>query len=210
MPAHGREAQRAERRHGAVEAPALLVEEGRLRVVGGREMRVDRLDRQMPARKQLGDRATEIVVAEAEAIHAGVDLEMTAEPHGRTGGGRFERARRGRRRDGRRQPVREDAAEIADTERAEHEDRNRHTRVAQEHALFDVRAGEHRRAGGFERGTDARGAVAVGVGFDDGNNSRGSRGFLGVPRGSLRFSGSGFACEETCEWREGSTESRRG
>ncbi len=84
-------------------------------------------------------------MAEAEPVHAGVDLEMAAEPHAARAAAGLERARGGRRRDGRRQAVLEDAVEIADAQRAEHQNRNASTPASRsDDALFDVRARQHR------------------------------------------------------------------
>ena len=47
--------------------------------------------------------------------------------------------------------VREHAVEVADAERAEHENRHAHAGLAQRDAFLDVGAREHRRAGGLER-----------------------------------------------------------
>ena len=72
----------------------LLAESGVLGIVRGREVRVDRIDPQMAAGRDLGQRPIDVVVPEAEAIHAGVDLEMAAERHPMPRRRSFERAGR--------------------------------------------------------------------------------------------------------------------
>jgi hypothetical protein len=143
-----------------------------LRIVGGREMRVDGVDDQMRAGCHLRKRPLEIVVSEAETIHAGVDLQMAVQAFVVACGCRLKRAGRARRGDGRRQIVREDPVEIADAQRAENEDGRADAGLPQDDGLFDVRAGEHRGAGILERLRDLRRAVAVRVRLDDGDDAR--------------------------------------
>ena len=166
------QAHRAERGRRAVEPRALFVQPRRLRLVGGREVRVDRLESQMRAREHGRQRPPQVVVPEPEPVHAGVDLQMT-----RAGARRARRPPRSsaraarRRRDRRRQPMREDAVEIADASAPNTRIGTVTPAVAQRHAFFDVRAREHRRAGRLERPADGGGAVPVGVGLDDRNDA---------------------------------------
>ena len=92
---------------------------------------------------------------EAEPVHARVDLEMAARAarRARAAAASSARAAAGVETVGVSRCV-EHAVEIADAERAEHEDRNRHAGVAQRDALLDVRARQHRRARRFERRPD--------------------------------------------------------
>ena len=85
--------------------------------------------------------------------------------------GRLHGARGGRRRDRRRQRELEQPVEIADAQRAEHQDRHAHAGPPKDDALFDVGAGQHRRARLLERERHARRAMAVGVGLDDGDDA---------------------------------------
>ena len=109
---------------------------------------------------------------EAEAVHARVDLEMTAEHRGVARRGLLQRGRRGRRGNRRRQRVREEAVEVADAERAEHQNRGADAGVAQRDPLLDIRAREHGRPRALEREADFPRAVAVGVRLDDTDDSR--------------------------------------
>src|SRR5215204_2817631 len=97
-----------------------------LRIVSGSEMGVDRDDLEVRTRDELGQRELEIVVTKAEAIHAGVDLEMAAEPHSMSGGSRLQRPAGAGRRNCRRQAVFEDTVDVADPERAEDQDLGSH------------------------------------------------------------------------------------
>src|SRR4030095_11825591 len=60
----------------SVEAFALRVENGAFRDVSRREVRVDRVELQIRARKQARQGATQIVVTKPEAVHACVDLQV--------------------------------------------------------------------------------------------------------------------------------------
>ena len=63
-------------------------------------------------------------MTEAEPVHAGIDLQVTAEHVDRAARGRrLQRRAADGRRDGRRQVVLEHAVEIADAERAEDQNR---------------------------------------------------------------------------------------
>ena len=116
---------------------------------------------------------------EPEPVHPGVDLQVTAHAHAVFRGGRLQGSRGRRRRNGRRELVFDDALEIADAERTEHEDRGADTGLPQGDPLLDVGAGEHRGAFGLERQPDLRGAVAVGVRLDDGDDGRAAGGGAG-------------------------------
>ena len=85
----------------------------------------------------------------------------------------------------------DDAVEIADAQGAEDEDRGAHAGLPQRDPLLDVRAREHRGAFGLERQADRRGAVAVGVGFHDGDD-RAARPDVGPPvRRAIQKAGDG-------------------
>ena len=95
------------------------------------------------------------------------------------------------RRDGRGELVIDDAVEIADAQRAEDEDRGAHAGLPQRDPLLDVRAREHRGAFGLERQADRRGAVAVGVGLDDGDDRRPGRTWVRQSGGRSKKAGDG-------------------
>ena len=124
MPPDAAQPQRAERRQRAIEPRALLFEERRLRIVGGREVRVDGVEPQVSAAEHLRHRPPQVVVPEAEPVHAGIDLQVAAQR---------DAARRAPRRSSARAAAGvetvgvsrcvEDAVEIADAERAEHQNR---------------------------------------------------------------------------------------
>ena len=163
----------ASARDRRLEARPLLAEERVIRIVGGRKVGVDGVDPQVRAGRDLGDRPIEVVVAEAEPVHAGVDLEMAPErdaaatrppPPGRAP------RRRGNRR---RQAVLEDAVEVADAQARRRRGSAPARRLAQDDALFDVGAREHRRTGLLERARHLQRAVPVGVGLDHGDDRPG-------------------------------------
>ena len=169
-------AELVERAGRRLEPRALRLEQRVTGFVGGPEMRVDGLERQIPAAEQFGQRALQVVVPEAKAIHAGVDFQVVTEGRAALGGALLQRPARGRTRDRRRQIVIEHTVEIADAQRAEHQDRRVDAGFPEIDALFDVRHREHDRAGRLERRRDPARAVAVGVGLDDGDDSRRQRG----------------------------------
>jgi hypothetical protein len=83
---------------------------------------------------------------------------------------RWQRRRRAGRRDRWGEVVLEDAVEIADTQRAEDENRRAHARLAQHHRFFDVGARQHRRPGGLEREPHLRRPVPISIRLDDGDD----------------------------------------
>ncbi len=155
-----------------LEVCTLLVEERLLRLVGRRKVRVDRVEPQVGAREQFRQRAPQVVVAEAEAVHPRVDLQVVAQRRLVLRRGLLHGARGGRRRDGRRQRELEQAVEIADAQRAENQNRRAHAGAPQHDGLFDVRARQQIRPGSLERERDTLRAMSVGVGFDHGDDSR--------------------------------------
>ena len=118
----------------------------RLRVVGGGEMRVHGVELEVRARQQLRQRSPQVVVPETQAVHARVDLEVIAQPLLVADGGGLDGARGAGRGNGRRQPAVEQSVEIADAERAEHQDLGLDAGGPQRRALFDVRARQQVRA----------------------------------------------------------------
>ena len=158
------------REHG-VEARPLLGEERVIGIVGGRKVRIDRIDFEVRAAGHFGQRSIDVVVPEPEPVHPGVDLEMTPQGDATGRGRRLKRPRRARRGDGWRQVMVEHAVEVADTERAKHEDRRPDPRLPQHDRLLDIRAGKHGGAGILERARDLGRAVAVGIGLDDGDEA---------------------------------------
>ncbi len=151
-------------------------------IVCGREVCVDSVDREVLASCNLGQRPRQVVVAEPEAVHAGVDFQMAmqspvlrrkASELGLTlfRGGAGEGVGGRRCRDRGSQTEFEDTVEIADAERAEDEDRNPRAGAAKDDALFDIGAGQHGGARAFERKPDVRGPVAVRVCLDDGDDA---------------------------------------
>ena len=126
----------------------------------------------MGAGRDLRERPIDVVVAEAEPVHASVDLEVAPERDAPGHGGGLQGARRAGRGNRRRQAVLEHPVEVTDAQGAEHEDRRPHARLSQDDGFFDVRAREHRGTGVLERARHLRRAMAVGIGLDDGDNSR--------------------------------------
>ena len=64
---------------GRLEPAPLFVEQRRLGLVGGAEVRVHGVEPQVRAGEQLRQRARQVVVTEAEPVEAGVDLEVIGE-----------------------------------------------------------------------------------------------------------------------------------
>ena len=56
-------------------------------IVGCCEMGVDAIDLQTAARRELRQRVLQIVVTQPEPVHAGINLEVTAEPNSARGRG---------------------------------------------------------------------------------------------------------------------------
>ena len=135
-------------------------------------MRVDRNYLQVAARHQLGNGGLEVVVSKPEAIHAGIDLEMTPQSNAASFRRRLQRPARARARDCRCEVIREHAVDIADAQRAEHEDLGADPGAAQHNRLFDVGAGKNPGAGLLKRERHRRCTVPVGVGLDDGDDAR--------------------------------------
>ena len=167
----GVDPERRQARQRRLEPLALQGEQGVLGVVGGGEVRVDRLDPQVAAGRDVRDCPRQVVVSEAEPVHPGIDLEVAAERASVTRRGGFERTPRRRRRHRRRQVVAEDAVEVADAQGAEDQDRDADAGLAQDDAFLDIGAGEHRGARLLERAADFDRAVPVGVGLDDGDDA---------------------------------------
>ena len=193
-------AQLVDLRQRAIESHALLVEQRAAGIVGGREVRVDGLELEVLAREQLRQRAAQVVEPESEPVHAGVDLQVVAQPLLVAGGGRLHRLRGAGRRDGRRQPAVEQAVEIADAERAEHQDLGPHAGGAQHRSFLDVGAGEQIGAGLLERARHLARAVPVGVRLDDGNDAAAawSGPFAPEPRDRSRGSWTGARRGRRC------------
>ena len=134
-------------------------------------MGVDRLEIQVLAGQQSGQRAPQVVEAEAEPVHPGVDLQVVADAALVLLRRGLHRERGAGGRDRRRQPAVEQAVEIADAQRAEDEDVGAHAGGAQRRAFLDVGAGEQIGARLFQRERDLAGAMAVGVRLDHRDNT---------------------------------------
>ena len=116
MPQPRRDAELRQAREHLLESLALRLKQRGVGIVGRREMRVDRDDFEIAAGDQLGQRELEVVVAQPEAVHAGVDLQMTAQPHAVLRGRGLQRSARAGRRDRRREVVLEHAVDVADAQ----------------------------------------------------------------------------------------------
>ena len=159
----------------ALESDPLLGEQRRFRVVSGGEVRVDRVEVQIPTGEQAGQCPFQVVEAKPEPVHAGVDFEVIPQTLVVFLSRGLHRTSRAGRRDGWRQTAVEQAIEIADAERPEHEDVGVHAGRSQHGAFFDVGARQQIRARRFERERHLSRAVTVGVRLDDGNDSRRAR-----------------------------------
>ncbi len=155
----------------ALEPQALLLHQRMVGHVGRGEVRVDADELQVRARQQLRERARQVVVPQAQPVHSGVDLQVILQTRPAPGRRFLQRPAGRRRGDGRRQAVLEDAGDVADAERAEDEDLAANAGAPQHDRLLDVRARQHRGAGVFEGQADGGRAVAVGVGFHDGDDA---------------------------------------
>jgi hypothetical protein len=166
----------------ALEPDALLVEERVGRIVGRREMRVDGRELEVRAGHQLGQRSLQVVEPEPEAVHPGIDLQVVPQPVLVARGGGLHGPRGAGRRDRRREPAVEHAVEIADAQRAEHENLDGDARGPQRRAFLDVGACEHIGACLFERARHLPRAVPVRIRLDDGDDA-GRRGTGGLVMG---------------------------
>ena len=156
----------------AFEPHSLLVEQRRVRLVGGREMRVDGAELEVLAREQFGQRPSQVVVPKPEAIHPGIDLEVIRKPPLVLGRRRLHGACGARRGDRRRQPAVEQAVQIADAEGAEDQYVRLHAGGAQLGPFLDIGARQQIGAGVLERARDLAGAVAVRIRLDHRNRAR--------------------------------------
>src|SRR5687767_11146077 len=73
-------AKRVERSPGGIEVHALRLKQLMFGLIGGREVRVHRFELEVRTRQELRQCPLHVLVAEAEAMHAGVDLEVVPKP----------------------------------------------------------------------------------------------------------------------------------
>src|SRR2546425_12018781 len=106
----------------ALESKPLNVEQRRLGIVGCGEMRIHGVQLEIRARQQLRQRPPQVVVPEPEAVHPRVDLEVIPKAPPVACRRSLYRARGARGGDGRSETAVEEPVQIADAERAEHED----------------------------------------------------------------------------------------
>ena len=178
-----RQTERGERRERPDEAALLLGEEGRRGVLGGREVRIHRIEDQVRTAEHLGQRRLEVVVSEAEPVHSGVDLQMAVQTTTARGRRGLQSACGRGRRDRRCEIVREDAVEVADAQSPEDQNWGPNAGGAEFDSLLDVGAREHQTlrrrrirldvsGHSLERARHRRRAVAIRVGLDDGDQPR--------------------------------------
>ena len=167
----GVDAELRQARKHLLESLALRLKQRRIRIVRRREVRVDGDDLEIAAGDQLGQRELEVVVAQPEPVHAGVDLQVTAKAHAVLRGGGLQRPAGAGRRDGRRQVVLEHAVDVAHAERAEDQNLGGDAGLPKHDRFFDVGAREDLRARLLQRERDGRRAVAVRVRLDDGDDA---------------------------------------
>ncbi len=162
-----RQPERDERPARLVEPQALVGEDRVFTVLGSRKVRVHPAHLEVRAARDRGHRAIELIVAEPEPVHAGVDLQVARQANASASRDLFEHPRGGGAGHRRRQPVIHDAVHLANAQGAEDEDWYRDAGLPEPNALLDVGAGEHRRTGGLERERSAFRTVAVGIRLDD-------------------------------------------
>ena len=153
--------------HRLVEAGALDIKQRVRPVLGRGEVGVDRVDLETGAVENLGHSLGEVVVPEPEPVHPRVDLQMADHPRAPARRRVAERTGRDGRRDRRRQSVGEHPVEVADTQRAEHQDRRPDTAAAQLHPFLDVSACQHPGSGSLQRARHRHRAVPIAVRLDD-------------------------------------------
>ena len=161
-----------QRRCRRLEPPLLLLEQRRRGLLGGGEVCVDGVEGKIATGEHGGQRRPQVVVPETEPVHAGIDLQVAADPDAAALRYGVQRPRRRRRRHRRREVVLEHAAEVADAERTEYENRYPHAGAAELYAFLDIRAGQHCGAGLLQGAGDDGRAVAVRIGLDDGDDRR--------------------------------------
>ena len=133
-------------------------------------MRVDGFEAQGVAREEFRQCSAQVIVSKPEAIHPGIDLQMVPDRFLVPSRGALHGAHGGRRRNRRRQRELEEPIEVADAQRAEHQNGRAHAGAAQHDRLLDVGAREQIRARRFERERHALGSMAIGVGLDHGDH----------------------------------------
>src|SRR4051812_20012776 len=106
----------------ALEPKPLNVEERRLGIVRSGEVRVHSVELEIRARQQLRQRALQIVVPEPEPVHPRIDLQVIPETLLAARRSGLHGARGAWRRNGRSETTVEESIQVADAERAEHED----------------------------------------------------------------------------------------
>ena len=169
----GADAQLRKAREHLLETLALCLKQRVVGIVRGGKVRVHGRDVEIAARQQLRQRALEVVEAQAEAVHAGIDLQMTRQrrPVLRCRG--LKRSSGAGRGDRRREVVLEHAVHVADAERAEDENLGGDTCLAEHDGFLDIGARENCRACFLQRERDRGRAVSVRVRFDDADDARG-------------------------------------
>ncbi len=167
-----RSAERCHLGNRPVEAHPLLLEQRRVGHVGRCEVGVHGVKVQVLTGEQVRQGGAKVVEPESEPVHAGVDLQVVGERALVPRRGGLHGLRGAWRRDRRRQVAVEQPVEIADAERAEHEDFRAHASRAQHGTFFDVRAREQVGASVLECASHLARAVSVGIGLHDRNHPR--------------------------------------
>ena len=155
-----------------VEALELLARVGILGLVGDREVRPQPLELELAVRVDQFRERVGGLGCRADAVHAGVDLEMNRKRRRVALDHRLgQRLDTGRGVHGRREPRRHDRGGRGRDRLGEHEDRCVDAGLAQLDALFDEGHAEHR-SSGFDRRPSRRDrAVPVAVGLHDREHS---------------------------------------
>ena len=143
-------------------------------------MRVDRVELEVRAVEQIGQRTAQVVGAKTETVHAGVDFQVIPDALLVAGGGGLHGDGGAGRRNRRRQAAVEEAVEVADAQRAEHENLALDAGRPERGALFDVGARQQVGARALERLPDLRRAVPVRVRLDDRDHARRMLGLFGL------------------------------
>ncbi len=142
--------------------------------VGVGKMGEDTLDLEVLAGQRGFQQVDGAVVVNADALHAGVDLQVHLGPHAHRPRRLLDLAQLLHRRRGQCQVMLQKQRHLIADDAAQHEDGRRHARLAQQNALFQKGHAEIGRAQRLHVARHLNQPVAVGVGLQDGHDGRGS------------------------------------
>src|SRR5439155_7868272 len=142
----------------------------------------------VPALRRPLEQPLGVVVVDADALHAGVDLQVDLRPHAQLARGLVDLAQLVDGRRGQREPVPQEDRDLVAEDAAHHQDGQRDAGLAERHRLLEEGDPQRRRTQAGEVTPDGDEPVAVGVALHDGHHGRPADGgldraeVLGQPR----------------------------